>query len=131
MAEQGQLPRIVSSTHRRFHTPHVAILCSAAGMLVLALSGTFASAATLSTIIRLTTYAVTCAALPVLRRRGSAGQALFVVPAGEIVSMVALLLIAWLFSSSSWPEARQALLAGLVGLLFYAASTRPKSPRTA
>ena len=26
MAEQGQLPRIASSTHRRFHTPHVAVL---------------------------------------------------------------------------------------------------------
>ena len=32
---------------QRFHTPHVAILFSAVGMLVLTLSGTFASAATL------------------------------------------------------------------------------------
>jgi amino acid transporter len=119
MAEQGQLPRIVSATHRRFHTPHVAILISAVGMLALTLSGTFASAATLSTIIRLITYAVTCAALPALRRRSDRGQALFVVPAGEIVSIVALILIVWLFSSSSWPEAYQALLAGGFGLLLY------------
>jgi APA family basic amino acid/polyamine antiporter len=130
MAEQRQLPRIISATHRRFHTPHVAILLSALGMLALTLSGTFASAATLSTIIRLTTYAVTCAALPALRRRSDSSQALFVVPAGDVVSMVALILIVWLFSSSSWPEAYQALLAGAFGLLLYVVCAgRGRAPR--
>ena len=127
MAEQGQLPRILSATHSRFHTPHVAIVVSAAGMLVPTLSGTFASSATLSTLIRLTTYAVTCAALPVLRRRSSPdNNATFVVPAGDIVSAVALLLIAWLYSSSSWTDVRQALIAGAVGFLLYA-RPRPKA----
>jgi amino acid transporter len=109
MAERGQLPAVIAATHRRFHTPHVALFISAVGMLVLTLSGTFASAALLSTIIRLTTYAVTCAALPVLRRKSGQTSAPFTVPAGRIVSNAALLLILWLFSSSSWPEARQAL----------------------
>jgi amino acid transporter len=120
MAEQGQLPPIVSATHRRFHTPHVAILVSAVCMLILALSGTFASAATLSTIFRLTTYAATCAALPVLRRKSADERAPFAVPAGGVVSVVALILIAWLFSSSSWRETLQATVAGAVGLLLYA-----------
>src|SRR5262252_1336704 len=31
MAEQGQLPRPLAATHRRFRTPHIAILISAAG----------------------------------------------------------------------------------------------------
>jgi APA family basic amino acid/polyamine antiporter len=118
MAEQGQLPSTVSATHRRFHTPHVAILFSAVGMLVLTLSGTFASAATLSTIIRLTTYAVTCAALPVLRR--SSGRAPFAAPAGGTVSVVALILIAWLFASSSWRDIGQTAIAGAAGLFLYA-----------
>ena len=120
MAERGQLPAVIAATHRRFHTPHVALFISAIGMLVLTLSGTFASAALLSTIIRLTTYAVTCAALPVLRRNSGQSSAPFTVPAGRIVSLAALLLILWLFSSSSWPEARQALVAAVVGLLLYA-----------
>jgi APA family basic amino acid/polyamine antiporter len=119
MAEQGQLPPSVASTHVRFHTPHVAILFSAVGMLILSISGTFASAATLSTIIRLTTYAVTCAALPVLRRRH--GRAVFAVPAGGFVSVVALILIAWLFSSSAWREVGQATVAAAVGLFLYVA----------
>ena len=120
MAEQQQLPRIFAATHARFRTPHVAIVLSAAGMLALTLSGTFASAATLSTLIRLTTYAVTCAALPVLRRKRDPGQdAWFVVPAGDLVAGIALLLIVWLFSSSSWADARLALMAGAAGLLLY------------
>jgi APA family basic amino acid/polyamine antiporter len=121
MAEQGQLPPTVSTTHRRFHTPYVAILFSAVGMLILTLSGTFTSAATLSTIIRLTTYAVTCAALPVLRRRSGQERAPFTTPAGGTVSVVALMLVAWLFSSSSWPEIRGAAVGGATGLLLYAA----------
>ena len=122
MAEQQQLPRLLSAIHSRFRTPHVSIGVSAAGMLVLTLSGSFASAATLSTIIRLATYAATCAALPVLRRKSARDHdAWFVVPAGGIVSTVALLLIAWMFSSSTWTDAGQALLAGAIGLLLHAA----------
>jgi APA family basic amino acid/polyamine antiporter len=120
MGEQGQLPLAVSATHTRFHTPHVAILLSAAGMLVLTLSGTFASAATLSTIIRLVVYGVTCAALPVLRRKAGHERAAFTVPAGGVVSVAALILIAWLFSSSSRPEILQTGIAGAVGLLLCA-----------
>ena len=128
MAEQGQLPPTVSATHRRFHTPHVAILISAVGMLVLTLSGTFASAAILSTIIRLTTYAVTCAALPVLRRKSGPPYA----PVRRARRRHRFrgrrwLLIVWLFSSSSWPEVRQALVAAAVGLLLHTRLTRRRA----
>ena len=34
-------------------------------------------------------------------------------------SCVALLLIVWLYSSSSWTDVRQALIAGVVGFLLY------------
>jgi amino acid transporter len=123
MAEQRQLPVFVAATHREFHTPHVAILLSAAPMLALCLSGSFASSAILSTIIRLTTYAMTCAALPLLRRRKPEPRS-FVVPGGTIVCIVALLMIGWLYSSTSWPEARQALIAAAAGLLLYLATGR-------
>jgi APA family basic amino acid/polyamine antiporter len=119
LAEQRQLPRALASTHRRFQTPHIAIGISAAGMLLFTLTGTFASAATLSTTIRLATYAVTCAALPVLRRRERGGPAPFAVAGGEFIAAVALVLIAWLFVSSAWPDARAALIAAAIGLLLY------------
>jgi basic amino acid/polyamine antiporter, APA family len=120
MAEQGQLPRIASATHHRFRTPHIAILFSAAVILALTLSGTFISLVTLSTVIRLTTYASTCAAVQVFRRRGFNGAGLFLMPAGKVISSLALLLILWLFSSSAWSEAIQTLAAAVAGLMLYA-----------
>jgi APA family basic amino acid/polyamine antiporter len=38
MAERGQIPRIVSKTHKSFHTPHVAIVLTAIISLAIALS---------------------------------------------------------------------------------------------
>ena len=67
MAEQRQLPGFLAAIHRRFHTPHVAILMSALFMLGLTLFSTFVSAVTVSALIRLLTYVAICAALPVLR----------------------------------------------------------------
>jgi amino acid transporter len=126
MAERAQLPRILSSAHYRFQTPHVAILFSAAGMLALTLSGTFAAAATLSTIIRLITYGFTCAALPILRRKPDTERALFTLPAGNGVSLVALLLIVWLLSSSSRHDANEVFFAAAAGLVLYVVFTRKR-----
>jgi len=130
MAEQRQLPRFMTATHPRFHTPHIAILITAIGMLALTLTGTFAFAATLSTVIRLTTYAVTCAALLKLRRRSGGKPAPFAVPAGSAVAAISLLLIGWLYLSSSWSEARLALLAAILGLFVFVVA-RPRTTRTA
>ncbi|MEK6322949.1 MAG: amino acid permease [Acidobacteriota bacterium] len=104
MAEQGQLPRILSTTHRGFHTPYVAILLTAAIMLVLTLSGTFIYAVTISVIIRLIVYASTCAALPILRRRRDERPTTFTVPAGTVVSVISLVLCVWLLSNSGWAK---------------------------
>jgi basic amino acid/polyamine antiporter, APA family len=119
MAEHGQFPRIFATTHPRFRTPHIAILVSSAFMLALTLSGTFITAATISTLIRLLTYAVTCAALPVLRQERKGRPAIFRVPAGPLVSMVALAMVAWLFSNSTWNEAQLVAAAAAIGLPFY------------
>ena len=62
MAEQGQLPQVLATTHRRFRTPHIAILTSAVVFLVVTLQGTFMSTLTISTVIRLLSYIST--ALP-------------------------------------------------------------------
>jgi basic amino acid/polyamine antiporter, APA family len=120
MAEQQQVPHIISATHRRFKTPHIAILLTGAAMLALSLSGTFASAAAVSNVIRIVTLATTCAALPILRRRKMAAAS-FEVPGGDVVAVAALILIGWLLSSSAWPEARQTLIASIAGLAFYGA----------
>ena len=123
MAERGQLPRSFAITHRRYLTPHVAILFSSTAMLALTLPGTFASAATASTIFRLITYAATCAVLPILRRRPGADPALFRLPAGDVVAVIALALSAWLLSSSPLRDANQVLFAIVIGLILYVVSS--------
>lgn len=128
MAQCGELPAVFAATHKRFHTPHVAILITAAVVLVLTLSGTFVYAATISVIARLLSYAATCAALPVFRRRADAPEALFRAPAGVAVSVVALVLVAWLLSNSTATQARDAAIAAFAGVLLYWGSRRARPP---
>jgi APA family basic amino acid/polyamine antiporter len=117
MAEQGQLPRVFMATHKRFHTPHVAILVSAAVMLALTLLSTFISALTISTIIRLMVYMVTCAALPALRRMADVPRAMFVVRGGPAIAVLACVLSAWLLSNSTAYELRLVAVAAALGLV--------------
>jgi APA family basic amino acid/polyamine antiporter len=118
MAEQNQLPSFLGKVHRRFSTPYTAIICTALIMLVLTLKQSFVQALTISTIARLLTYAATCAALPVLRRT-RAPAALFRLRGGTIISILALLVSAWLLANSTLKEAITAAVVALVGLLLY------------
>ena len=133
MAEQGQLPTFIAATHPRFRTPHVAILITAALKLLLAITGTFIYALTLSTIIRLSYFALTCAALPVLRRRdGNAASELpvaqFRIPrVGWVVAIVAVSLCGWLLSNSSGRELRDVLIGGGLGLVIFRAMQRSQT----
>lgn len=119
MAEQQQLPSFIAKVHRRFFTPHVAILLTAAVMLVLTLKSSFVAALTISAIARLVTYGATCLALPVFRHRSEAPPAAFRLRGGTIIAVISLLLVAWLLSNSTWKEALAAGIAAAVGLLIY------------
>ncbi|MDX6384401.1 MAG: hypothetical protein QOK48_1974 [Blastocatellia bacterium] len=121
IAEQRQLPSILAKVHRRFFTPHVAILVTAGVMWLLTLRSSFIAALTISAIARLVTYAVTCAALPVLRRRKDVPVAQFKVRGGPVIAIAALILAIWLLSNSSLREAVTALIAGAVGMVIYLA----------
>jgi amino acid transporter len=71
-ARDGLLPRVLGRVHPRSHAPHVAILCYAAVAMGLALTGTFAELAVLSTLASAALYIGGCAAAWVLARRGVA-----------------------------------------------------------
>ncbi len=119
MAQQGQLPRWLAATHPRFRTPYLAILLSALILLALTWQGTFISALTISTVIRLLTYMATCLALPVLRRRNDIEPPRFRAPAGVVVAGAATVLSLWLLSNSTWSDARAVGLVATLGLLIY------------
>jgi amino acid transporter len=119
MSTHGELPKILSSVHSRFRTPHVAILLSGILMLALTLSSSLIYALTVSTIARLLAYAATCVALPTLRRRPNAPPAHFTIPGGTIISVAAVLLSIWLLSNSTYFEARDSAIVIVVGLAIY------------
>ncbi|HMG74628.1 MAG TPA: amino acid permease [Pyrinomonadaceae bacterium] len=121
IAEQRQLPSIFAAIHPRFFTPHIAILVTAGVMLVLTLRSSFVAALTISAIARLVTYAVTCAALPVLRRRADVPTPAFKVRGGPIIAMAALILAVWLLANSTLREAVTAVIAAAVGMAIYSA----------
>jgi amino acid transporter len=77
------------------------------------------AALTISTIARLIAYAVTCAALPVLRKRPDAPTAHFTLRGGTVIAVAALILSAWLLANSTFTEAWQAAAAGALGLVIY------------
>jgi basic amino acid/polyamine antiporter, APA family len=131
MAAQGQLPNPLARVHRRFRTPYVSILVSAAAALLLGLSGSFIYALKFTVITRVIVYASTCAALPVLRRRARMAVPVqteanvsgsFEVPAGVLISTVCVILCLWLLANSGWREARDVAIAVAIGLAIYVAT---------
>src|SRR5215813_1526968 len=117
--ENQQLPSFLAVIHRRFYTPYISIFLTAALMLVLTLKSSFVAAVTISAIARLVTYAVTCAALPILRRRIEAPKALFHTPGGTIIAIASLIIAAWLLIHSTWNEAIAAVVAAAIGLVIH------------
>jgi basic amino acid/polyamine antiporter, APA family len=71
-ARDGLLPRGLGRVHPRSHAPRIAILCYATLAIVLALTGTFAELAVLSTLATAALYIIGCAAAWRLTRRGVA-----------------------------------------------------------
>jgi APA family basic amino acid/polyamine antiporter len=118
-AERNQLPSFLARVNRRFFTPHISIIVTAAVMLVLTLKSSFVAALTISAIARLVTYAVTCAALPVLRKRRDVPKALFRLPGGTIIAVASLVLAAWLLMNSTLYEAIAATIAAAVGFAIF------------
>lgn len=121
IAEQKQLPAFVATVHRKFATPYVSILITAAVMLFLTLKSSFVAALTISAIARLVTYGATCLSLAVFRRRADVAPAGFKLPYGTVIAVLALLLAVWLLANSTWQEARATAIAAAAGLLIYLA----------
>lgn len=71
-ARDGMLPRVLGRIHPRTHAPHVAIVCYATIAVALALTGSFAELAVLSTLTTAALYIGGCAAAWRLARRGVA-----------------------------------------------------------
>ncbi len=118
MAERGELPGILARVHPRFRTPHIAILVYVGLALGLALSGTFETIATLSGFVRLVTYGLTCAALPVLRRRRPDEEPGFRLAFAGPIAALGTLSCAWLLTRSATQAQTLLVLVAVGGALW-------------
>jgi len=112
MSERGDLPGGLAHLHPRFRTPDRSILLYASLTLCLGLYGSFAWNATLSAIVRLVTYGLTCAALPILRRQGPSG---FRLPSAGFFVPASVAFCLWLLSTRTFRQAWILLAIVLVG----------------
>jgi basic amino acid/polyamine antiporter, APA family len=119
MSEHKQLPAALAHVHLRFRTPVLAIVVTAAAALALALSGSFIYLVTITLIARVTVYAITCALLPLFRRRKDLAEAAFKVPAGKVVAYGSASICVLLLANSSMRELFDVALALLIGLAIF------------
>lgn len=128
LGERRELPGLFAHVHPRFRTPDVAIVAFAVVTTASAVYGTFEATATLSAIVRLVTYGLTCAALPVLRRRRPDEAPGFRAPAAALLAPVGTLFCLWLLATRSFAEAWALPALMAIGWLLWRASGRGRQP---
>ncbi len=119
MAEAKQLPRALAVLHPEYRTPVLSIVLSCAAVLILTLTRGHIYLLTISTISRLFAFVVTIISIPVFRRRPTMSPALFMLPGGMTIPVLALGLIVWLLTGTSWAETRDVVIATIAGALVY------------
>jgi amino acid transporter len=116
LAEQGDLPAVFGRLHPRYRTPVVAIVLTSLLSLALALSGTFASMATVSAVARLVVYVGTAAAVLALRRTG---RAAFTIPGGPLVPVVALAVCVSILAGATPVQRQSGAIALVIGAVLF------------
>ena len=128
LAQAKQIPSFFDQTHPKHQTPTRSLMVTAMACWLACLSFNFVEALTINSVIRLITYAVVCAALPLLRRRSDVPRANYMTRAGPWVAGAALLLCAWLLSRASAFELVQVFGAIIIGATLYVLVATKKRP---
>jgi len=120
-ARDGFLPRVLSSVHPRYRTPHVAIVTYALLFLVFALSGTFEHLVVYSNLTAFVLYILSAVGVWVLRRRDvrMVGEP-FRLPGGPLIPLAACALSAGLMVATAGPREALGLAAmGAIAAVLY------------
>jgi amino acid transporter len=127
LAENGDLPRWFARVHPEYRTPENAILFTAVVALALALSGSFVFLAAVSAVARLVMYLAVCLSTLVLRRRqptDEMGPALFVIPLGPVVPVLATLVAGGILFGATTQQLAAGGAALVVGAVLFAIARR-------
>jgi amino acid transporter len=120
MASDGLLPAPVAAIHRRFLTPHVAIVITTLGAAVFAVTLDYDSLVILSVVTSGLMYFATCLAVPVLRRRRPELTRVFRLPGGWLVPAIGCAVVVALMTQASGKEFLWGVVLVACGLLFRA-----------
>ena len=101
LARAGSMPHWFSAVHERYRTPHHSIWFYGFMCLAMALSGSFIWLAVMSTLVRLLSYMVCIASLPILEKTTESYVGQFRIPGGFILPAVAFGLCIWLLAQAS------------------------------
>lgn len=132
LSREGMLPAALGRISPRFRTPVVSIWLTGAVVIVLAVTGTFATLILLNVAARLYQYLMVCvsAAIIRIRERGNEDgdteeEHRFRLPLGPTIPIIAALMSLYLLIFQQAPMNLLATLAALgVGLLLYAVARR-------
>lgn len=116
LAGDGFLPRALGGPHPRFGTPHLAIIVSSAAVIVCTQTLDFHRLVDLSVVAALVQFGVTCAAVPILRRKRPEAERTWRLRGGVLIPITGLsvaLLIAAQARARDWLFAAVALAVGL------------------
>ncbi|MDE3171768.1 MAG: APC family permease [Gemmatimonadota bacterium] len=129
-ARDGYAPRALASVHRRFHTPHVAIVAQAALTVVLAATDAFERLVVLANLAALLAYlGCTAAAFELHRRDVRADGEPFRLPGRNLIPVAAGILVIVLLSSITIREWRFAGLVLAVASLVFVSTRRGRVDR--
>lgn len=129
LSDEGQLPKKLSVIHEQYRTPTVALFIFTAISVVIAVTGSFIYAITITAIIRTVMYAMVCGALIKLRKLDKDGrQPAYKISYGTLFAITGILFSIWLFSSSQWIEMRDVLICIAAGMLVYWAYKKTVKP---
>lgn len=101
LSRDGSLPAWFGGVNERSGAPVNSILFCGALSIVLAVSQHFVWLSTMSTLVRMLTYAVCIAALPIIERTMPSQEQQFRLPGGLAIPAAGFLLTVWLISHST------------------------------
>lgn len=108
LAHDQLLPTLMAKENR-FGAPRWSVLISGVLTLIIALSGSFTTLATISVIARFAQYIPTILAVMKFKNQ----ETTFKLPGGNLIPLIALLFSLWLIFQASWQE----IFFGVLGLL--------------
>ena len=127
LAKNGDLPLWFARVHPTYRTPENAILFTAVLALALALSGSFVFLAAVSAVARLVMYLAVCLATLVLRRQRPTDEmreALFVIPLGPVIPVVATVVAAGILFGATLQQLAAGAAALVAGAVLFAMGRR-------